>query len=337
MKKVDGSEPGWYDDPEDGNRERFWNGKYWEKDTRDVGEEVNTPLAINEFHLGPMFFRKPLRRDKAFNVYAVITGLSLISGIYQEINSGTRTELIFFMTLGLIPLIGIYIYVLFLPYLLFRRKRDKKLGMNGVVNIQPLPTKKRNMVIVGVTIALIVSFVAIGTNTNSRDTQIESFITNEKEIGAVLNKYNSAAGGAVGVIRGISDGTLTAGEGISQFAVASTKITPVLTELREVCEQVTFPLVEGQGEDLAIAKAMNMLRVVCEVTPKQFLVLQQIFQEQISESGTQLRLDQLSGDLEALNQEKINAAIDGIRAILPYANETQADLLNSMLQGFSNR
>lgn len=337
MKKTDGAEPGWYDDPETEGRERYWNGNYWETSTRQAGEEVETPLATSEFHLGPMFFRKPLGRDNAFKVYAVIAGLSLISGVYQEINSGTRIELIFFMTLGLIPIMGLYIYILFLPYLWFRRRRDKKRGITSDVRAETVPTRNRNIAIVGLVVALVVSFFAIGTNSNSRDAQIESFITNQKEIGAVLNKYNSAAGGAVGVVRGISDGTLSAGEGISQFAVASTKITPVLTELREECEQVTFPKVEGEGEDLAIAKGMNMLRVVCDVTPKQFLVLQQIFQEQISENGTQARLDQLSGELEALNQEKINAAIDGIKAILPYANKTQADLLNSMLDGFVNR
>ena len=50
MKKPEGAEPGWYEDPEDSERERFWNGKYWDRwSTRLIGEDVPTPLAINEF------------------------------------------------------------------------------------------------------------------------------------------------------------------------------------------------------------------------------------------------------------------------------------------------
>jgi hypothetical protein len=337
MKKIDGAEPGWYDDPEIGGKERYWNGNAWEELTRSNDDAVSNSLEANEIYLGRLFFRRPLERDKAFKSYLIIAGLCWIYSIYQEFSSGTRVELVFAMSLALIPAFALYIYILFLPFLLFRRWRDKQRGIMPLSISEPKSAKKKNASIAIVVITVLISFVVLGAVSDSRQTQIETFLINQKEVSRVLGEYNSAAGAAVGVVRGISDGTLTAGEGISEFAVAGSKVTPVLSELRSVCADIKFPEIEGEGQELALAKAMNMLRVACEVTPRQFLTLQQIFQEQISDTGTQARLDQLSVQLEALNQQKIDAAIVGLEAILPYADEADAQFLKSMLQGFKNR
>lgn len=337
MKKTSDSEPGWYEDPEDETRERFWNGKYWETDTRLIGEEIESPLAFGDIHLGPLLFRKPINRDNAFKVYAVIVSLSAISGIYGEFQAETRTSLIPVMMIGVIPIMALYIYVLFLPYLIYRRRKDKKQGIVSAAPERIKTGKSKLFVSSGIAVSVLLVLYFIGGGSSSKNSEIESFLKYQEEITEVLARYNAEAGAAVGVVRGISDQTLSAGEGIAQFSAASSKVTQILRELRTVCEDISFPEISGQGEELAIAKGMNVLKVACDVTPKQFLVLNDIFREQVNEDGTQSRLDQLSTELQSLNAEKTKAAIDGINAMLPYANEAQASLMKSLLEGFANR
>jgi hypothetical protein len=241
------------------------------------------------------------------------------------------------MTVALIPIMALYIYVLFLPYLIYRRKKDNaRVSHSGKLIVES--KKKKNYIVLSIAgVVLFAGLSFLGGGSNGSSSKIEGFIESEKKISEVLGRYNSEAGVAVGVVRGISDGTLSAGDGIGKFAVAGSKVTPILSELRNVCAGISFPEITGQGEELALAKAMNMLKVACDVTPQQFLVLQQIFQEQISDSGTQQRLDELSTQLQNLGQTKIDAAVEGIKAMLPYANEDEAKLLNAMLEGFANR
>jgi hypothetical protein len=184
-------------------------------------------------------------------------------------------------------------------------------------------------------VLFLLSFV--GGGLSDKNSKVETFLSHQQEINEVLRRYNTEAGAAVGVVRGISDGTLTAGDGIAQFATASSKVTPVLTDLRVSCEGISFPKIEGSGEELAIAKAFNVLKAACEITPKQFLKLQEIFREQVSDTGTQYQLDQLSAELLALNQAKRDAAIEGLEALLPYADESQASLMRTLLEGFKSQ
>jgi hypothetical protein len=337
MKKTSDSEPGWYEDPEDQTRERFWNGKYWEKNTRQIGEETESPPAIGEFRLGLLFFRLPLQRDNAFKFYAVLCALSAISGVYQEFQSGTRSELIPLMFLGVVPLMALYIYVLFLPYLIYRRRKDKKRGITAEVSGKLSPSKRRTTLAVALSFGVLFLLSFVGGGLSDKNSKVETFLSHQQEINEVLRRYNTEAGAAVGVVRGISDGTLTAGDGIAQFATASSKVTPVLTDLRVSCEGISFPKIEGSGEELAIAKAFNVLKAACEITPKQFLKLQEIFREQVSDTGTQYQLDQLSAELLALNQAKRDAAIEGLEALLPYADESQASLMRTLLEGFKSQ
>ena len=337
VKKPEGAEPGWYEDPEDSERERFWNGKYWDKSTRLPGEEVPTPLSINEFWLGPLLFRKPFGRDYALTTYLIFLGLSFISGVYTEFQSGTRIELIPILLIPVFPLVAIYLYLFFLPYLLLRRRRDKKRGLQRVgpdfINIKP---KKKVLIgiasILGVWLSLSVLGRVIG-----EDSDVEEFLDYQQKIGSVLNRYNSEAAVAVGVVRNISDGVITAGDGITQFTASASRITPILKDLREECEGLPTPNMTGSGEKLAYAKAMNILLVTCNITPQQFLVLQQIFREQISDSYSQQRIDELVLKLNSLGKLKSDAAIDGIRAFLPYASEQEKVTLNALLDTFQNR
>ena len=337
VKKPEGAEPGWYEDPEDSERERFWNGKYWDKSTRLPGEEVPTPLSINEFELGPLLFRKPFGRDYALTTYLIFLGLSSISGVYTEFQSGTRIELIPILLIPVFPLVAIYLYLFFLPYLLIRRRRDKKRGLqrvsSGSINFKP---RKKIFIgvasILGVWLGLSVLGRLIG-----QDSDVEEFLDYQQRISSVLNKYNSEAAVAVGVVRNISDGVITAGDGITKFTVSASRITPILKDLREECEGLPSPDTTGSGEKLAYAKAMNMLLVTCDVTPQQFLVLQQIFREQVSDSSSQLRLDELVSKLNSLSKLKSDAAIDGIRAFIPYASEQERVILNELLDTFLSR
>lgn len=337
MKKTEGAEPGWYDDPENNNKERFWNGKYWEKQTRQIGEIVETQLAINEFALGPFLFRLPVKRDKVFIVYIVICVFSLISGISQELQLGTRGSLIPVMYLLVIPMVIGYVYLLFLPYLLFRRRRDKKrLPETEINNVTSYPRRKSVVVVSTVLLLLLSSPLIIGlfTQNNSR---VDVFLESQQAVSEVLGEYNAAAGTAVGVVRNTSDGNLSAGDAIAEFAAANAKVLPILTKLRQTCEEISYPSVEGTGEDLAIAKAFNMLKVGCEVTPKMYFTLIEIHKEQVAESGTQSRLNQLSAELSALGRQKTNAALEGLEAVLPYADESQASMLKKLREGILNQ
>jgi hypothetical protein len=54
MKKPEGmAEPNWYDSPENPGMEQYWNGKYWTKQTRPIGntsefkEKNNLSLSIS--------------------------------------------------------------------------------------------------------------------------------------------------------------------------------------------------------------------------------------------------------------------------------------------------
>jgi uncharacterized membrane protein YhaH (DUF805 family) len=336
MKKVEGAEPGWYDDPEYENRERFWNGKYWDNNTRLIGEEGPNVIAYGHFRKGPLLFRSPISRDRAFKAYAIICAVSFIFIIWGEIQAGSRLE-IQLGTLAATPFIAILIYIYFLPFLLIRRWRDKnKQRFSEEVLSSGVSSRKVLITVISVPAILILLFV-IGNVIGKSNSKVERFLNAEKEITRVLGKYNSEAGMAVGVVRGISDGTLSAGEGIAQFTVASSRVTPILSELRKTCEETSFPKIEGEGEDLAIAKGMNMLKVVCDTTPRQFLLLQQIFREQVDESSSQDRLNELSSQLERLNEDKFNAAIVGIEALLPYANEAEAGQMRALLEAFRNR
>lgn len=337
MKKPENAEPGWYEDPEDSERERFWNGNYWDKTTRLIGEDVPTPLAINEFELGPLFFRKPFGRDNALKVYLVILVLSSISAIYSEFQSGTRIELIPVLIIPLSGLMAIYIYLFFLPYLLIRRRRDKKRGLQkGSSEFKTKEPKKRILIGIVSIVGIWLGLSALG-GIVGQDSDIDEFLEYQQKISGVLNKYNPEAAVAVGVVRDLSDGVITVGDGIAKFTASTSRTTPILKELREECDGLPFPDLTGSGEKLAYAKAMNMLWVTCEVTPQQFLVLQQIFAEQVSDSASQLRLNELSSKLTSLGRMKTDAAVEGIKAFLPYANEQEEESLNQLLDAFSNQ
>lgn len=337
MKKPESAEPGWYEDPEDAERERFWNGKYWDKSTRIVGEEIPTPQSINEFQLGPLFFRKPFGRDNALKTYLIVFVLSFISGIYSEFQSGTRIELIPILLIPVSGLMAIYIYVVFLPYLLIRRRRDKKKGLEkGSSNSISNKSQKKILIGVASIVGVWLGLSALG-GVVGQDSDVEEFLEYQQKITGVLNKYNTEAAVAVGVVRDLSDGVITVGDGITKFTASASQTTMILKELREECEGLQFPDLTGSGQKLAYAKAMNMLWVTCEVTPQQFLVLQQIFAEQISDSASQVRLNELSSKLTTLGKMKTDAAIEGIKAFIPYATEQEKITLNQLLDAFSNR
>ena len=338
VKKPEGAEPGWYEDPEDSERERFWNGKYWDRwSTRLIGEDVPTPLAINEFELGPLLFRKPFGRDYALTTYLILLGSSFIMSIYSEFQSGTRIELIPTLLIPVFPLLAIYLYLFFLPYLLIRRRRDKKRGLQRVssdsINFKP---RKKILIgaasILGVWLGLSVLGRVIG-----QDSDVEKFLEYQEKITRVLSKYNTEGAVAVGVVQNVSDGVLSAGDGITEFTASASRLIPILKDLREECEGLPSPDMTSSGEELAYAKAMNILLVTCEVTPQQFIVLQQIFREQVSNSSSQPRIDELVLKLNSLGKIKSDAAIDGIKAFLPYANEQEKATLNQMLDALSNR
>jgi hypothetical protein len=339
MKKPEGeAKHGWYDDPEILGNERYWNGKFWENQTRKIGEVTEDPIPYGEFKLGLFWFRYPLSRDKLFTAYLIVLGLSFISFIYGEVQAGyASTGVMIVTTLLSTPLAAVYIYILFAPFLYFRRRKDKK-GRIANAPVAPLSKGKVIKATLGGLFGLLAAIFILGLINSSDNEQVsnskfETFREKQELISEILKEYNADAAVAVGVVRDVSDGAISTGDAIAKFTRASGAITTHLSNLRETCLSIDFPTLSGEGEVLAFAKLMNVLRAGCEITPKQFLILQDIFRSQIDEDSSQNELDQLSAELDALNQQKINITIEGLEAALPYLNENEAIYVRQLLEG----
>jgi hypothetical protein len=268
--------------------------------------------------------------------------LSVISGIYQDSNSGNKSiQLLIIYLIVFVPVSALYVYALFAPFLFFRRKKDKRKGIEVASKIswsRPRIIKWTLGGIVGIFTALfIIGSISSSENSGVSDSSYANFINKQERISEVLKKYNVDAAVAVGVVRDVSDRNISTGDAIAKFTQASEAITTHLSNLRDICLGIDFPPLSGEGEVLAFAKLMNVLRAGCEITPKQFLTLQEIFQSQIDDESSQDDLDLLSAELEELNQQKIKITIDGLEAALPYLKETEAIYVRQLLESFKRR
>jgi hypothetical protein len=67
MKRPEGmADPGWYDSPENPGLEQYWNGKYWSKELRVVGEIGPYVHPQDAKFLHKSLFRLPLGNDIIF-------------------------------------------------------------------------------------------------------------------------------------------------------------------------------------------------------------------------------------------------------------------------------
>lgn len=135
MRKPEGkAAPGWYDAPELAGYIQYWNGKYWtkKKQAKDGFEKLE---VLPEFELGRFFFRKPYTSDNTFIGWAIVTGLLVASNLANnasngELDASNSFSIISGLIDGLVSTTAtaLFIWVLFLIYLIPRRKKDKQNG-----------------------------------------------------------------------------------------------------------------------------------------------------------------------------------------------------------------
>jgi hypothetical protein len=137
MKKPKGKAPaGWYDAPEIAGLEQYWNGKSWASTKRNPGDEdVEAPPPYGVFNLGRFLFRKPYFQDNVFITFISINVFLAFSRVVSNSqNDGFHTSDGAIYTgigdaiIGTL-VIGLFVWIFFLIYLIPRRIKDrKKLG-----------------------------------------------------------------------------------------------------------------------------------------------------------------------------------------------------------------
>ena len=336
MQKPEGkAEAGWYDHPTEVGYEKYWNGKFWTKKNRLLGEEGPVATPADKKYLGRLLFRYPIGSDGAFIGYLIIAALGIFNGLRQEVSSGFDLALIInalFLSAVTLP----WVYILFLIYLVPRRIFDKKRGIQSYTDESDTGleinenSKQSKKVITVVGAVLVLSLlISVGLRTTSKSAGDE-FYEEQQRISAITAEWNQEAAKLVTLIQGISSGEFSIGEAQERAAVLNSTLSPILIRLREECDDVPNEPITGEGQERAIQLSWKMLSVVCEVTPQQYTETLAVYKAQISATSTQADIDYHVAQLTALGERKKAAAIEALNAISPYATAGELENLNRM-------
>jgi len=336
MEKPEGkAEAGWYDHPQFEGYEKYWNGKFWTKKNRLVGEEGPTAIPKDVKYLGRFLFISPIRSDGAFIGYLITVALGIFSALIQEVSRGVDLELIIVTLLGSFVTIP-WIYLLFLLYLIPRRIVDKKRGMQrftqeteaGVVTEENSKQSKKAFTVVGVILILLL-LISVGLRTTSKSEE-DKFFEEEQRISAIVSEWNQEVAPFVTLIQGLSNGSIGVGEAVERATALNSTLGPILIRLGDECSDVPNEPITGQSQERAIQLSWKMLSVVCTVIPQQYTETLAIYSAQISETSTQEDIDYHVAQLTALGERKKSAAIEALDAISPYATEGELENIKRM-------
>ena len=334
-KPEDKAEAGWYDHPTDEGYEKYWNGKFWTKRNRLIGEEGPIVIPANEKYLGPFLFRYPIGSDGAFVGYLITVAVAILYALKQEFSGGSSATLIFVTLLGSVVTFP-WVYILFLIYLIPRRIVDKKRGMQKFsredeIDIDSKKTSgqtKKAFTVVGV-ILILSLLVSIVLRTSSKSAG-DKFFEEEQRISAITSDWNQEVAPFVTLIQGISSGNIGTGEAQEKATALNSTLSPILIRLRDECSNVPNEPVTGQGQEKAIQLSWKMLRVICDVIPQQYTETFAIYKAQISDTATQADIDYHVAQLTALGERKKSAAIEALDAMIPYATAAELENLKRM-------
>ncbi len=338
MKKpgnFDGA--GWFDDPEIEEQERYWNGKFWSKHTRQVGETGPTVFPHGHKSLGVLLFRSPITSDGFFIAYAIILG---VSAIYVATDFLDTFEG-FSSILLLIPataLTALWIYLLFLIVLVPRRILDKKKGLEKVkhghvederefLTSQKNHSKKAFLVVGALGFAALVLFSLVGVNQKSDG---DKYFEIEQSISAVVKDWNVAATPVSEAIRSISDGTMGAAEARRIAGVASSEFAVISNRLDDACRAIPEYNLNAKGVEGAYAKSFEALQVTCDLLPQESTEILLLIREQVSEEGTQANIDYHAAQIALIIEKRRSAILDSIDALMPYLTDAQKANLERM-------
>ena len=336
MQKPEGkAEAGWYDHPTENGYEKYWNGKFWTKKYRLLGEEGPVAIPADQKYLGRLLFRYPIGSDGAFIGYLITVALGVFYILKQEVSSGFDLALLINALLGSVLTIP-WVYIFFLLYLVPRRIVDNKRGLQKYIQVGEIDAdsketgnqSKKTFVIVGV--VLIMSLlISVGLRTTSKSAG-DKFFEEEQRISAIMGEWNQEVAAMVTLIQGISSGSIGIGEAQERAAALNSTLAPILIRLSNECSDVPNEPITGQGQERAIQLSWKMLSVACEVIPQQYTETLAIYKAQISETSTQQDIDYHVAQLTALGEKKKAAAIEALDAISPYATAGERENLKRM-------
>lgn len=336
MRKPEGkAEAGWYDHPTENGYEKYWNGKFWTKKNRLIGEEGPIAIPPNQKYLGRLLFRYPIKSDGAFIAYLITVGIGVFVGLKQEDLSVNGLEIVIATLLGTLVTIP-WVYILFLIFLVPRRIIDKRRGVekfelvsNTGDQIQEngKESKRAVAVVGGILVISLLIFSGIRATSKSEG---DKFYEEQQRISAITAEWNQEAAKLVTLIQDITNGNVGIGQAQERAAVLNATLTPILTRLRDECSDVPNEPISGEGQERAILLSWKMLSVLCDVTPQQYIETLAVYKAQISETSTQSDIDYHVAQLKALGERKIAAAIEAIDAISPYATEGERESLKRL-------
>lgn len=344
MKKPEGvADPGWYDAPETPNMEQYWNGKYWSKHKRYVGEIGPEVFPHNQKFLHKFLFRRPLEKDNVFAAYVIVTGLTIFFSIQQD--TSANKSLPFFITIIAALTIVPWVYILFMVILIPRRILDKKKGLtyksnpgdrqdtnNGSRRLTSMNSNTKILISFFV-VATLIGSVLLGQNKFSLEAEGDKYFEVGQRISKVMGEWNIAATPIAQAIQRVSDGTMSTLEARQVATSSNSSFTLIMKNLREACSYIPKYNLNAGGEEGAVAKGYEALRVTCDYLPQQAVEALLLLTEQISPIGTQAGVDYHQSEIAKIIEIRRQAALDSVDAMMPYATQAEKDLLNRLKVG----
>ena len=345
MKKPEGiAAPGWYDAPETPNMEQYWNGKYWSKHKRYVGEIGPEVFPHNQKFLHKSLFRRPLEKDNVFAAYVIVTGLAIFYSIQQDVS--TNKSLPFFITTIAALTIVPWVYILFMIILIPRRILDKKKGLTHkpfialgepsgreIKGFKALDTNSK-IVISAIGIFTIVGFIYFGSTRDNLASEADRFYEIEQKISAVVKDWNVAATPISMASLKISNGTMGVDEAKLAALEFNSATIQIHERLKKECEAIPSFNKDAEGEEGAVGKAYYALQVTCEGIPKESSEVLALIREQISPYGTQVKLDYHSNQIAEIINDRKSALLEALDALEPYATSAQKEEANRIRELF---
>ena len=341
MKKPEGiADPGWYDAPETPDMEQYWNGKYWSKYKREVGDIGPEVFPHNQRFLHKSLFKLPLEKDYVFAAYVVLTGFAILSAIKQDLDS--KTNLPIFITFIASLAIVAWTYLLFLFILIPRRIIDKKKGMTHklftssfevsgrkIRGLKEIDTNSK-IVISACGILTLAGFIYFGSTSDDLAAEADRFYEIEQRISAVVKDWNVAATPISMASLKITSGAMGVDEAKLAALEFNSATIQIHERLKKECEAIPSFNKDAEGEEGAVGKAYYALQVTCEGIPKESSEVLALIREQISPFGTQAKLDYHSNQIAEIINDRKSALLESLDALEPYSSSAQKEEANRL-------
>ena len=344
MKKPEGmAEPDWYDSPENPGLEQYWNGKYWSKELRVVGEIGPYVHPQDKKFLHKSLFRLPLGNDIVFISFVILVCLSIFYSIKQDLDAGITLPWLITVLASLVTVA--WVYFLFLLILIPRRIIDKKRGLthrnslneNESVSLTTGSSSRVNLntkiAVSFVALFLLILLILLGQSRFSLKAEGEKYFEVQQRISNVIKDWNLATGPLVEAIQGVSNGTVGTLEAQQIASTTNSKYAVIHNDLEDACSYIPNYNLNAEGEEGALAKGYDALRINCDYLPQESAEVLFLIKEQISVNGTQAKIDYHLNEINKIIEIRKTAVINSLDAIFPYANQAEKDLLNRLKFG----